>query len=329
VAVTSTDVARRAGVSRATVSYVLNDAPGQTIPLDTRESVLQAARELGYRPNASARSLRKGRGDAVLFPLPGLQRTHVVSLLVDECTSALAPYGLSLVTDFTSYESADAQLDSWARLHPAAVIDTLLRHDDPVLPALRRIGVPVLSSALVGDASWESTSDAVGRTSRIAQVEHLLDGHARRVALVLPKRLPTDRRVETALLRSLRTQAARRGAALALHRVDLTAGGLRTLVDGWVDGGAPDGVATYDDQYAIALLSALMAAGFRVPDDLRLIGADDVPLAALTTPSLTTIRPEFEEYAGAVATSVLAATRQESVPPLPIPQHRLVLRETA
>ncbi|MDP9101066.1 MAG: LacI family transcriptional regulator [Actinomycetota bacterium] len=329
MAVTSADVARLAGVSRATVSYVLNDAPGQSIPLDTRESVRQAARELGYRPNASARSLRKGRGDAVLFPLPGLQRTHVVSLLVDDCASALSPYGLSLVTDFARYESADAQLDAWTRLHPAAVIDTLLRHDDPVLPALRGIGVPVLSSALGGDAGWESTSDAVGRASRHTQIEHLLGSGARRIAVVLPGSLPIDRRMEKDLLRGLRTHAARGGAALAVHRLDLTGDGLRGLVDSWVAGGLPDGVATYDDHLAIALLTALVSRGVRVPDDLRLIGSDDLPLAALTTPSLTTIRPDFTHYAQAIAMSVLAATRGESVPPLPVPQHRLVPRETA
>src|SRR6185312_9765886 len=68
--VTSADVARLAGVSRATVSYVLNETPGQTISISTRGRVLDAAARLGYAPSAAARTLRTGRSDVVLCLLP-------------------------------------------------------------------------------------------------------------------------------------------------------------------------------------------------------------------------------------------------------------------
>src|SRR4051812_43365688 len=67
---TSADVAREAGVSRATVSYVLNDTPHQKIPEATRRRVLEAAARLGYAPSAAARTLRTGRSDVVLGMLP-------------------------------------------------------------------------------------------------------------------------------------------------------------------------------------------------------------------------------------------------------------------
>jgi DNA-binding LacI/PurR family transcriptional regulator len=68
--VTSADVARVAGVSRATVSYVLNDTPHQTISAATRTRVFEAASSLGYAPSAAARALRTGRSDVVLCLLP-------------------------------------------------------------------------------------------------------------------------------------------------------------------------------------------------------------------------------------------------------------------
>src|SRR3954447_11730402 len=68
--VTATDVAREAGVSQATVSYVLNDTPGQTIPEQTRQRVRAAMDRLAYTPHAAARALRRGHSDTVLFVLP-------------------------------------------------------------------------------------------------------------------------------------------------------------------------------------------------------------------------------------------------------------------
>ena len=107
---------------------------------------MRAAGDLGYRPNVLARSLKRGRSDSILFPLPGLQMIHPLTTLVDACSAALAPLGLSLVRDFSRYDDPAEQLDAWARLAPAAVLDVVLRHDDPVLPGLRASGIPVLSA---------------------------------------------------------------------------------------------------------------------------------------------------------------------------------------
>ena len=148
MAVTSAEVARRAGVSQATVSYVLNSTPGQAISERTRGLVLKAAADLGYQPSSVARGLRRGRTDAVVCPLPGLTLTHTLACLVETCAVALEREGLFLVPDFTPRESTSAQLAAWRRLAPAAVLDILLRHDDPVLRELERTRTPVLSANL-------------------------------------------------------------------------------------------------------------------------------------------------------------------------------------
>src|SRR3954454_5418345 len=95
--VTSADVARVAGVSRATVSYVLNDTPHQTISAGTRNRVLAAAARLGYAPSAAARTLRTGRSDLVLCLLPDWPIGQEVCSLLGNLPTALARSGLSFV----------------------------------------------------------------------------------------------------------------------------------------------------------------------------------------------------------------------------------------
>ena len=96
--ITGDDVALEAGVSRATVSYVLNNTPHQTIPETTRPRVLAAAARLGYAPSAAARTLSRGRSDVVLYLLPPHLRLNTqFGDLLEHLSTALAEAGLTLV----------------------------------------------------------------------------------------------------------------------------------------------------------------------------------------------------------------------------------------
>jgi DNA-binding LacI/PurR family transcriptional regulator len=95
--VTSEDVARASGVSRATVSYVLNNDPRQSIPLETRERVLTVARELGYRPFTPARILRAGYSRIVLVVLQFELVDPAIARSLKELEAALAGQGFSLI----------------------------------------------------------------------------------------------------------------------------------------------------------------------------------------------------------------------------------------
>src|SRR6185312_14686232 len=95
--VTSADVAREAGLSRATVSYVLNDTPHQKIPDETRQRVLATAARLGYAPSAAARALRSGRSELVLCLLPDWPMGPQVGEMLEHLSSSLAQYGLTFV----------------------------------------------------------------------------------------------------------------------------------------------------------------------------------------------------------------------------------------
>lgn len=323
-------MAKRAGVSRATVSYVINDTPGQTISAETRENILRIARELGYRPSAHARSLRRGHGAVVLCPLPEPPHGYVLTQLLEACTAALEPLGYSLVPDSRRVADPEAQLDAWMRVAPAAVLDALLAHDDPVLDALRRAGIPILSAALTSDSRWESTSDAVARETRITQLRYLLDKGARRITLVVPTQLPIDRRVEQRMLRQWRTLVRAVGGTIEVARADLDPPSIRELVAGWSAGTRPDAVAAYNDEYAIAIVGALIAAKVRVPRDVAVIGVDDIPLGRVTTPTITTLALDFDAYAEAMAAAVVSTLQGGGQPdPMPVPRHYLIERESA
>ena len=323
--VTSAQVAKAAGVSRATVSYVLNDAPGRVLSPETRETVLRVARELGYQPSALARSLKRGRSNAVLFPLNGVQPNHALSSVLDAVSDALAGRGFSLVREHAVHPDPAARAEAWAELAPAAVLDMVVRHDDEALELLRARGIPVLSSVLRGDKPWESSGDVFAREQRETQLQYLLDQGHRTVRWMRPSALPIDPRVEKALITSMRRLARAAGATVEFLAVDLADVG--SVVAGWTS--LPDAIAAHNDAYAIAVLTALQARGVRVPDDVAVIGVDDEPLGRVVTPALTTIAGDFGPFAEAVAEGVTAVLAGRPAPALPVPGHTLLVRDSA
>lgn len=318
MSVTSFDVAKAAGVSRATVSIVLNDAPGR-VGAATRETVLRVARELGYQPSALGRSLRRGRSNTVLFPLPGVEMNHAVAMVLDACTQALAPRGLSLVRDTSVHADPAARVDAWAELAPAAVLDLALHRDDPALAELRARGIPVLSAALPDVKPWESSGDVFAREQRMVQLEHLLATGRRRIRCVFPRVLPVDPRTERSLFADARTLVASAGGSLSLERLDLVEIG--AAVAGWTR--LPDAVAAHNDTWAVAVMTALQHRGQRIPDDVAVIGADDEPLGRAVSPTLTTVSGEYAAFATGIADAVEAVLSGKPAKALPVPDVRL------
>src|SRR4051794_25598068 len=144
--ITSADVARLAGVSRATVSYVLNDTPRQTISADTRGRVLDAAASLGYAPSAAARTLRTGRSDVVLCLLPDWPIGPEVGSMLGNVSTALARQGLTFVVHPGNREDRPIS-DIWKAITPAAVIAFTDFSDDEI-DAMRAAGVALVVALL-------------------------------------------------------------------------------------------------------------------------------------------------------------------------------------
>src|SRR5919112_841636 len=143
--VTATDVARAAGVSQATVSYVLNDTPGQTVPAETRARVRAAMDRLGYTPHAAARALRRGHSDTVLFVLPDWPLGAALVAVIEGLTDALEPHGLSLLTPRVT--PARPLAGVWRSLAPAAVV-SLEQVDPAEASAMTGSGIALVSALL-------------------------------------------------------------------------------------------------------------------------------------------------------------------------------------
>lgn len=328
--VTSTDVARRAGVSRATVSYVLNEAPDQSISEATREAVRRAARELGYRPNSNARSLRSGRSDIVLFPLQDIEMRTALGDIIDRTAAALLPHRLTLVTDFTSYRATDDRIEAWLRLRPAAVVDLILPGGDPTRDELLRAGVGVVTLAGPALATGATPLDAVIARVRETQVSYLLEAGYRRIVFAVPQRAH-QAQFGAGKRAAVRRFAARAGATLAIEDVELTTASLRDAVRRWRSGKQrPDAICAYNDELAVGLLSALADARVRVPKDVAVIGVDDIPLASVVSPALTTIGYPRDAIAASLADSITALIDGDALEAtFPFPELDVVVRSSA
>ncbi|MEV4580471.1 LacI family DNA-binding transcriptional regulator [Nonomuraea jabiensis] len=300
--VTSVDVAREAGLSRATVSFVLNNTPNQSIPQATRERVLEVAARLGYTPYAPARTLRSGRSDVAVFVLPDWPQGHTMADLIDRAAQVLGEAGLTLVTHVHAGED-DGLARLWSALTPAAVFGMR-----PFTPqereSMRRAGISaVLPPSQPSDHDL-STSFWIRGIGRL-QAEYLIGkGHTR-----LACALPDDPRL--AALGRGRAE----GAAQACADAGLPAPVMSTLpmetadaagvVASWRD--AVTAVCAYNDDVALALLAGMRVLDMAAPGDLAVIGADDIPAARFAVPALTTVAQESGEMGARIARALLAA----------------------
>lgn len=315
--VTAADVAHAAGVSRATVSYVLNETPNRRIPAATRERVLRAAETLNYVPSSAARALRRGRGDTVLAVVSDWPFSAALSAVVDELGRAFETAGLSLLVR----RQRDGQSLSalWRDVSPAAVVsyDPIGEND---VRAMREAGILAVSGALS-----MASQDRIGRL----QVEHLFGRGHRRIGYAAA----TDARVAGLLDRRLfgarETARRRRLPALRIATVDLVLPQAVEALDRWRTARAPvTAVAAFNDEYALMVLAAARELGLAVPGDLAVIGCDDEPVSAFAHPPLTTVDQHERDLARHFARGVIARLRGQQAPDEAPPQATLVLRSS-
>ena len=309
--VTSADVARMAGVSRATVSYVLNDTPHQTISAATRSRVLDAAAALGYAPSAAARTLRTGRSDVVLCLLPDWPIGHEVGALLGNLSTALARSGLTFVAHPGGHADRPVA-EFWKALTPAAVLAFADFSEDDI-DAMRAAGV-ALVVALLGRTrqrrrELEVPQQLVGRL----QADHLVAaGHTR-----IGYAYPDDDRVRIFAeprLHGVRAACAEAGVtAPDVRTVPLEAVAAADAVAGWLASGVT-AVCGYNDEVAMAVLAGVRRSGRSCPADLAVIGVDDIPVAGLADPALTTVTTDQAAVAAHLAETVVAAIRGRPEP---------------
>jgi DNA-binding LacI/PurR family transcriptional regulator len=309
--VTSADVARVAGVSRATVSYVLNDTPRQTISADTRSRVLDAATALGYAPSAAARTLRTGRSDVVLCLLPDWPIGPEVGAMLGNLSTELARTGLTFVVHPGNREDRPIS-EIWKAITPAAVI-AFADFSPDEMAAVRAAGVALVVALFGREPQHGRELDIPQQLVGRRQVEHLTAaGHTR-----LGYAWPDDDRLRVfAEPRLAGALSACRSGGLAAPELETVALGAEAAADcvrRWRASGVT-GVCAYNDEVALAVLAGVRLLGLSVPEGLAVIGVDDIPPARLAAPPLTTVRTDQAAVAAHLCETVLAAMRGEPGP---------------
>jgi DNA-binding LacI/PurR family transcriptional regulator len=328
---TITDIAKRAGVSTATVSYVLNDAPGSRIPEGTRARVRSIADELGYVPHASARSLRKGTSDLVLYVQMDVVHGPLAAEFHHQLTLRLRDMGYTLLQYGGERHRGVKAARTWAAMRPSAVIVEHERLTPAGIELLRKSDIQVVATGVAaetvkGDGVSTLNMDDVGVGARAG--EHLVGRGYRDLAAVVP-RGNVLRRIGGLRLQGFQEAAARAGVGATVRSQDMdwSPESAAEVVRTWLDEGLPEAVFGYNDEFSGLLLGALQDAGVRVPDRTALVGADDVMLCRMLRPRLTSVRLEpqsVEATAGEIIRAVTERTEVHLSPWTPV----LVQRDT-
>lgn len=299
---TSADVARLAGVSRATVSFVLNDKDSHRVSKPTRARVLEAVQTLGYAPNAAARNLRAGHGDAVLMPLPSLPLAAPWNANIQYLDRELAERGLRLLLQGVRSSSGAAGMRSFAELRPAAVLLEAARCTPSAVRLLEGAGAVVLAVGRPRRARVPFLPVDPDAVARLAARYLLDEGHTRLACLV-----PGPPLASLAESRFAVVEEVAQDAGVAAERVDcdMALDSLTATVRTWRESTErPTAVYAYNDEYALLLIEALRGVGLRVPDDIAVVGSGDFPMGAILSPSLTTTHYQVERMARAEASAV-------------------------
>ncbi|SDP00061.1 DNA-binding transcriptional regulator, LacI/PurR family [Klenkia soli] len=310
---TGSEVAAAAGVSPATVSYVLNDTPGQSIPESTRTRVREAAARLGYQPNAAARSLRVGRSDVVVGLVPDTGYSATFSDLMLKLSRSLSELGLSLVLHPAPLDPVRLR-ELLRTIDPVGVV-ALTGLDDDTVTALQAAGVRVVVGTAGAGAprAWEIRFGA-GEFGA-AQAQHLRSRGHERIGLVRWARdfpSATDQGRAAALLEVMAV-----AGQTHIPVLDLPAdpGAAEQALGVWLrDEPAVTAVATMDDDVAALVVSSADRLGVAVPDRLAVVGAYDFPVCTLVRPALSTVRADLGDLIGRFAAIIHEAVADAGSP---------------
>jgi len=334
---TSSEVAKRAGVSRTTVSFVLNDLRTKGISEETRQKVLQAASEMGYEPHSAARILAGASTGTIAVIIPRSDHLHVDAYLprllssVNDCCHA---HGYKVLI-----EAADDQFKdpgAFMNLVKGKRIDGLIvvnmrSVDCNYVRLLTQQGFPVVvpGSGLESFYSRYTGDDDVILAKQVTK--HLTDlGHRRIAHLAF-----ASQEFEAVSLRRAGYESALEEAGIVpdpslVAYADISArsgySAMKELLARGVDFTA---LFAGNDTIAFGAMKALKEAGRRIPQDVAVVGYDDIPLAEFASPPLTTLRVDPMTQGREAVDMLLALMNGETYARLEIPYDTcLVIRDS-
>jgi LacI family transcriptional regulator len=310
------DVARSLGLSTYTVSRALNGH--SDVSAATRERVVAAAQELGYTPNELGRTLRRGRSDTIGFLLTPSPDAFVDSYFLPVLTgidAVLSPAGFALLLAGAAPDGHEIEV--LRRLVEGRRVDAVIlsrvRVDDPRTDYLRRQGFPFAMLGRDGDRPETPFVDADHRASGRMATEWLIAHGHRHIALV-----NTPEHVNSSRQRLAGWREALAAAGLSAEAAcigDYTAEGGRRLTGALLElSPRPTAILCGNDDTAFGAAEAVRARALEVGRDISIIGCDDIAIAALANPPLTTFRTSLRPFGELLAEQVLALLRGEAPP---------------
>jgi DNA-binding LacI/PurR family transcriptional regulator len=307
-ATTMRDIADATGLSQSTVSRVLSGAPSPvTIGEQTRSRVVEVARQFGYRPNPLARGLRGARTMLLGVIVREITDPFFVGA-VEAISSEATARGYNLVLGH-AHSKADEAIALRAVLETRHCDALLLlgdMRDQPrLLDDLRNAHIPLVALWQGSPLEAIPTVNVDNRWGVEAQLDHLVALGHRRIGFIAGRQLGDIRERRTAFLEGV-GQLGAGWSHVSIEDVPNDPDGGADALDVLMDlSQPPTAVVTTTDTLAIGVLHAAHRRGLRVPDDVSVVGFDDIPLARFTVPALTTVHmPTAEMAAVAVRAAI-------------------------
>ncbi|SDD01222.1 LacI family DNA-binding transcriptional regulator [Glycomyces harbinensis] len=311
--VTMSDVARLAGVSKMTVSNVVNGRPGVSEPV--RQRVLDAIQRSGYRLNVNARTLKAGRTGVIGLAVPGIDQPYF-GMLAGHVITAAKARGFHVAIEQTG-AAAEGEADAIAQSHK-------LQFDGLILSAVALDPRDHESSTtwgdfplvMLGERDFGASIDHVGMANEAgtrAATEHLIERGCRRIAAVTGWSLDgvhAASRRHRGYAEALEAAGLRADPAL-VHLSGMSMEDGRSAVHDLRKAGVDfDGIVAVTDTVAHGVLRGLADVGLRCPEDVRVIGFDDIPASAYLTPSLSSVAPDHR-WMAEKAVALIAARLED------------------
>ena len=305
-------VARAAGVSVASVSRVLNGLPATE---EMVERVQRAVQELGYVPDARARSLKVGRTFQLTLAVADVGNPVYVTMMraVEEVVSA-AGYRLVVTTTGPDVVDEVALVRGMARGYADGLLISPIRVDEDLVKSIRECEVPVVVAGNVPAKAGVDTVRANSPKGMLLAVDHLVAKGRTRIAFLngpadtVPGAARSKGFTEALKAHDLEPTAAAEATDFTFTAGRVAAPGLLRVGDekARAEAHLPDAVICANDLLAVGLMHELAALGLRVPDDVAVVGMDDSELAEQCFPTLTSVNLGSAERGRRAAELLLA-----------------------
>lgn len=311
------DVARLAGVSTMTVSNVVNNRV--KVSDAARERVLDAIRESGYQVNLTARSLRSGRSGVIGVAVPQVGNPYygmLGSLLIEEAHQRGYEVTIGQTGALADGEAAAVSQSRWLQLDGLFLSAVEL---DPDMPLLSSAGFPIVMFGEQGGGGRFDHIMLPNEAGSAAATAHLIDQGCERIAVVTGSsldRLNMVTRRYNGYCAGLEDRGLRPDSDLRFVLDSLSWEGARDAGRRIAASGLGiDGVVAMSDTVAIGVIRGLKDGGVSVPDDVRVIGFDDIPVAAQIIPALSTVAPDHRWIAARAIDLIIARIADPAAPP--------------